>query len=463
MSYDVDVAVIGGGPGGYYAAIKAAQMGAKVALVEKNKVGGTCLNVGCNPTKVLLSCVSVLDSVKEGADFGVNVGDYSVDVAGIQKRKAGVVNGLVGGVAALLKKNKVELIEGLGTLADKNTVVIGDRKLTAKNIILATGSEPAVIPIPGLEIGGNVWTSNEALAFEKVPASMVIIGAGAIGLEFGYTFARLGCEVTVVEFMPQILPAADTETAKELQKHLKKAGMKFMLSAQVTSAEDIEGGKRVHIKAGEKEKTVDCEVVLMAVGRKAVKNGLGLEEVGVKFDERGRIVETNEYMQTSVPNIYAIGDVTTGPMLAHVAWSEAIVAVDHIMGQPKFKKDYSTIPACVYTHPEQASVGMTEAQAREKYGDDVVIGKFGFGHNGKALGMGGAVGFIKVISEKKYGAVLGCHMVGPHVTDLITEMAVAKRNELTVDEVIATIHPHPTLAEVVQEATMDTLGCAIHK
>lgn len=459
--FDVDVAVLGGGPGGYYAAIKAAQMGAKVALVEKNKVGGTCLNVGCIPTKVLLSCISVLESVKNGADFGVNVSDYSVDVSGIQKRKADVVNGLVGGVVSLLKKNKIELIEGFAKLVDKNTVAIGDRRLTSKNIILATGSEPAVIPIPGLAVGGNVWTSNEALEFTDIPKSMVIIGAGAIGLEFGYTFTRLGCEVTVVEFMPQILPATDTESAKELQKHLKKAGMNFMLNSQVTKAEDIDGGKKVYIKSGDKEKTIDCEIVLMAVGRRAVKSDMGFEEVGVECDKR--MVITNDYMQTSVPNIYAIGDVTSGPMLAHVAWSEAIVAVDHIMGKPQFKKDYSTVPACVYTHPEQASVGMTEEAAKEKYGDDVVVGKFGFGHNGKALGMGGAVGFIKIISEKKYGAVLGVHMVGPHVTDLITEMAIAKRNELTIDEVIATIHPHPTLAEVVQEATMDVFGCAIHK
>ena len=462
--YDTDVVVIGSGPGGYYAAIRAAQLGAKTVIVEKNSVGGTCLNVGCIPTKVLLSSVGVLNSVKRGAEFGVKVSGYEMDIPTMQKRKSTVVKQLVGGVEGLLRKNKTKLMRGFGRIVDAHTVAVdtdgGTETIKTDKIILATGSTPAIIPIPGLAIGGNVWTSNEALEFSSVPKSMVIIGAGAIGLEFGYTFARIGADVTVVELMPQILPAADTETAKELQKHLEKAGMKFILGSTVTHAEDANGGKRVFIKSGDKEQSVDVEVVLMAVGRRTAMQGIGLDEVGIKYDKRK--VLTNEYMQTNVPNIYAIGDVVGEPMLAHVAWAEAVVAVEHAMGVSQAKMDYSAFPACVYTTPECASVGLTEAQANERY-KDVKIGKFGYTHNGKAMGLGEAEGFVKVISEGRFGQVLGVHMVGPHVTDLITEMAVAIRNELTVDEIIATIHPHPTLSEVVQEAAMDVYKRAIHK
>jgi len=461
--HEADIVIIGSGPAGYVAAIRAAQLGARTVIVEKNTVGGVCLNVGCIPTKVLLACVAVLNHVKNGADFGVNVKGYEIDVAAIMERKRRVVKQLVGGVEGLLRKNKVRLIRGHATINDPHTVTIdtpeGKQTVTTRNILIATGSVPATLPVPGLEIGENVWTSTEALEFDRPPKSMLIVGAGAIGLEAGYTFSRLGTDVLVVELMSQILPAADTETAKTLQKSLERAGMKFMLEATVTRAEDIKGGKRVFIKRGDSDESREFEKVLVAVGRRAVLDGFGLENVGVKTDKRKILV--NEHMQTNVPNIYAAGDCIGEPMLAHVAWTESIVAVEHAMGMNS-RMDYKAFPACVYTTPECASVGLTEQQARERY-RDVRIGKYTFSHNGKAMGIGETEGFIKFVVEPRYGEILGVHMVGPHVTDMITEATLAIRNELTVDEVIATIHPHPTLSEVAQEAAMDTQGRSIHK
>lgn len=462
--YDADIVVIGSGPGGYYGAIRAAQLGARVVVVEKGSVGGTCLNVGCIPTKVLLSCVGVLEHAKHGADFGVNVSGYSLDISAMMKRKSTVVNQLVRGVEALLRKNKIRLVQGFGRILDEHTVAVGTEQVSetirTDKIVIATGSTPALLPLPGLEIGKNVWTSTEALDFAAVPETLLIIGAGAIGLESAYTFAPMGTKALVVEMMPQILPAADTETANALQKGLERVGIEFMLNTTVTRAEDIEGGKRVYIRSGDKEEARDFEKVLVAVGRRVVKDGIGLDEVGVRHDKRKILV--NEFMQTNIPNIYAIGDCVGEPMLAHVAWAEAVVAVEHALGMSKNRMRYNAFPACVYTSPECASVGLTEEQARERYAD-VRIGKFGFNHNGKAMGMGETDGFIKFVSEPRFGQILGVHMVGPHVTDLILQSVLAIRNELTVDEVIATIHPHPTLSEVVQEAAMDVENRAIHK
>jgi len=460
---DADLVVIGSGPAGYVGAIRAAQLGAKVVIVEKGSVGGTCVNVGCIPTKVLLACVAVLESVKNGADFGVKVKGYDLDLAAMMSRKNSVVKRLVGGIESLFKSNKIRLVRGDARISDPHTVSVdtsaGVQTIKAGNILIATGSVTATLPLPGLEIGGNVWTSTEALSFDKVPKSMLIIGCGAIGLEAGYTFTKLGTEVTLVEMMPQILPAADTETANELMKSLKKAGMKFMLESTVTRAEDVEGGKKVFIKSGDKEEDRGYEVVLVAVGRKAAITGIGLEEVGIKTDKRRILVD--EHMRTSIPNIYAAGDCTGEPMLAHVGWTESIAAVEHVMGMNS-KMDYRAFPACVYTTPECASVGLTEEQARERH-KEVKVGKFTFRHNGKAMGIGETEGFIKFVTEPKYGEILGVHMVGPHVTDLIAEAVLAMRNELTLDELVATIHPHPTLSEVTQEAAYDALGRAIHK
>jgi dihydrolipoamide dehydrogenase len=462
-NYDLDIVIIGTGPAGYVAAIRAAQLGARVAVVEKNSVGGTCLNVGCIPTKVLLSSVAVLDHVKSGAEFGIETSEPKINIAAMMKRKGTIVKQLTGGVEGLFRKNKVKLVKGSGRITDAHTVSVETEKgvetLKAEKIVIATGSVPALLPLPGFEVGKKVWTSNEALEFNEVPKKMLIIGAGAIGLEFGYTFARLGAEVLVVEMMSQILPAADTETANTLQKSLEKAGMKFMLDAGVTRAEDTKTGKKVYIKTNGKEEAMEFDKVLVAVGRRAVMDNIGLDEVGVQHDKRK--ITVNEHMQTNVPNIYAIGDVIGEPMLAHVGWTEGVVAVEHAMGMDS-KMSYKAFPACVYTTPECASVGLTESQAKERY-KDVRIGKFGFSHNGKAMGIGETEGFIKLIIDGKYGGILGVHIVGPHATDLIAEAVLAITNEMTVEEVMSTIHSHPTLSEVMQEAAYDAMGRAIHK
>ncbi len=462
-NFDADIVILGSGPGGYYAAIRAAQFGARVVVVEKGPVGGTCLNIGCIPTKVILSCIDVLEKTRKAAEYGIKTSNPEVDYTSIMKRKDSVVNKLVTGVEMLLKKNKVRLIRGFGKISDPHTVVVetgtGVEKVTAKTIIIATGSESAKLPVDGLEIGGNVWTSTEALSFDKAPKSLLVIGAGAIGLEAGYTFSKLGTKVTIVEMMSQILPAADTETSNALQKELIKSGIDFKLNSIVTKAENAKGGKKVYIKSGDNEESSVYENVLVAVGRRPFTQGIGLEENGIKT-EKGKVIVDSQ-MRTNIPSIFAIGDVIGEPMLAHVAWAEAIVAVESALGMES-KMDYSAFPACVYTTPEMASVGLTEKQARERF-NDVRIGKFGFGHNGKAMGLGENEGFVKIISDGKYGRILGVHMVGPHTTDLITEMVLAMRNELTVDEVIATIHPHPTLSEVVQEAAMDVEKKSIHQ
>lgn len=461
--HDADIVVIGSGPAGYVGAIRAAQLGARTVIVEKGSVGGTCLNVGCIPTKVLLACVGVLNSVKDGAEFGVKVKGFDLDIPAMMSRKDSTVKRLVGGVESLFGKNKIKLVRGSARITDPHTVTVdtadGVQTITTKKMVIATGSTTALLPLPGFEIGENVWTSTEALSFNSIPKSMLIVGAGAIGLEAGYTFARLGTEVTVVEMMSQILPAADTETANELMKALKKAGMKFMLNSTVARAEDTKTGKRVFIKTPDGEESREVEKVLVAIGRKAAISDIGLDEVGIKHDKYKILVD--EHMRTSIPGVYAAGDCIGEPMLAHVGWTESIVAVEHAMGMNS-KMDYRAFPACVYTTPECASVGMTETQAQERY-KDIRVGKFSFNHNGKAMGIGETQGFIKIITEPRYGEILGVHMVGPHVTDLIAEAVVAMRNELTVDELVATIHPHPTLSEVTQEAALDAIGRAIHK
>lgn len=462
--YEADIVVIGAGPGGYVSAIRAAQLGAKVVCVEKEYLGGVCLNVGCIPTKTLISTAELVHNINRADTFGIKVGSPTVDVAKMMDRKDKVVAQLTGGVGHLFKKNNVESVKGTARLTDAHTVVVGlneggNRTITTRNVIIATGSVPALLPLPGFEIGENVWTSNEALAIKALPKSILIIGGGAIGLEFAYVFAKLGVETTVVELMPQLVPAADAQIAKELEKSLKRGGIKIMTETGVTRAEDIPGGKRVFMKTAQGEESIEAEKVLVAVGRKPVSGGIGLEQLGVKI-ERGRII-VNDHMQTSAPSIYAIGDVTGEPMLAHIAWTEGEVAVRNILGGD-VTMSYRAFPACVYTSPELASVGLTEEQAREKHGD-IRIGTFPFIANGKALGMGDKEGFVKMIAEPRYGEILGVHILGPHATDLISEAVVAMQNETTVEEIIAAIHPHPTLSEPIQEAAMDVLGESIHK
>ncbi len=461
--YDADIVVIGSGPAGYVGAIRAAQLGARVVVVEKGDVGGVCLNVGCIPTKVLLACTAVCDQVRKAKDFGVVVSGFDLDLAAMMARKERVVKQLTSGVEALFRKNKVALVRGNARIVDHHTVAVdtaaGKQEFKTRFILICTGSVPAQLPVPGLGFGEQVWSSTEALSFNCIPKKMLAIGAGAIGLEAGYTFARLGTEVLVVEMMSQILPAADGETAKALQVALEQAGMRFKLNSVAVRAENKGSRVKVWIKSGEAEEAEDFDVVLVAVGRKPVLSNVGLDDVGVKHD--GHRIIVDQHMQTNIPNIYAAGDCIGEPMLAHVAWTESKVAVEHAMGLNS-RMDYKAVPACVYTTPECASVGLTEEKARQRY-RDVRVGKYSFSHNGKALAIGEGEGFIKFVTEARYGRILGVHMVGPHATDLITQATIAIKNELTVDEVIETIHPHPTLSEVAQEAAMDAQGRAIHK
>lgn len=461
--YEADITVIGSGPAGYVAAIRAAQLGARVVVIENSAVGGTCLNVGCIPTKVLLACVAALDQCKRAAEFGVDVPSCGANIPVMMARKDKIVKQLTSGVEGLFRKNKIRLARGSGRITAVHEVTIytdqGSQTITTDKILIATGSAPAVLPLPGLEIGGNVWTSTEALSFDSPPKKLLVIGAGAIGLEAGYTFARLGTEVTVVEIMGQIIPAADSEIARDLMKWLEVAGMKFLLNSSVVRAEDTQNGKLVTITTPDGEQQMECDKVLVAVGRRAVIDGIGLENVGVKHD--GRRVQVNESMQTNIPNIYAAGDVIGEPMLAHVGWTEGIVAVEHALGLGS-RMSYKAYPACVYTTPECASVGLTEEQAKERHGD-IRIGKFGFGHNGKAMAIGETDGYVKVITDPRFGEILGLHIIGPHATDMIAEAVLAIANELTVDELMSAIHPHPTLSESVQEAAYDVRGRSIHK
>lgn len=461
--HEADICIIGSGPTGYVAAIRAAQLGARVVVIEKNAVGGTCLNVGCIPTKVLLSSVAALDGCRRAAEFGVDVTGCGANIPVMMARKDKIVHELTSGVEGLLRKNKVRLVRGYARITGIHEVTVqtdhGAHVVTTDKILIATGSMPAVLPVPGLEICGNVWTSTEALTFDQAPKRLLVVGAGAIGLEAGYTFARLGSEVTVVEIMGRIVPAADAEIARDLMKALEVAGMKFLLNSTVFRADDIPNGKRVAVTTPDGEQEIECNKVLVAVGRRTAIDGIGLDTVGVKHDDRR--IQVNESMQTNIPNIYAAGDVIGEPMLAHVGWTEGIVAAEHAMGLGS-RMSYKAYPACIYTTPECASVGLTEEQARERLGD-IRVGKFGFGHNGKAMSIGETDGYVKIITEPGFGEILGLHILGPHATDLIAEAVLAVANELTVDELMSAIHPHPTLSEVIQEAAYDTRARSIHK
>ncbi len=464
-SYDADIVVVGSGPGGYVASIRAAQLGASVVCVERDdrEWGGVCLNWGCIPTKTLIASAERLAAAREASKLGILTGDVGFDFAKVMARKNKVVQTLRGGVQALLKSNKVRQVIGMGTLEapDRVRVAAPDgttQSIRAKSIILATGSEPVRLPVPGLE-GDGVWTSNEAVTAPYVPNSMVVIGAGAVGLEFAYVFNALGARVTVVELMPEVLPTADADVARELRRSLTKQGISFVLESKVAKV-DRAGGKLTATVAGPKgESQVDCEVVLVGVGRRPVLAGLGLEAVGVEFTKAG--VTVNERMETSVPGIYAIGDLTGKFPLAHVASHQGIVAAENAMGHAS-KMSYRAVPAPVFTEPELATVGMTEAQAREA-GHDVIVGTFPFRPLGKAMAIDQQDGLVKIVSERKYGEILGVHIVGPHASDMIHQAVAAIELESTVDEMKHMIYAHPTLPEAIMEAALDVHGMAIHK
>jgi dihydrolipoamide dehydrogenase len=461
---DYDVLVIGSGPGGYVAAIRASQLGMKAAVIEKENVGGICLNWGCIPTKSLLKSAQAYEYAVHAADYGVAIeGEVKADFQAMVKRSRGVADNMSKGIQFLFKKNKIETINGFGKLAGKNTVEVTDdsgKKQTykAKHIILATGARSR--ELPNLKIDGEkIIGYRKAMTLEKQPESMVVVGSGAIGSEFAYFYQSIGTKVTLVEFMPTLVPNEDEEVAKQLERSFKKMKMKVMTSSTVEKV-DTSGKKcKVTIKTKKGEETVETDIVLSAVGITPNTENIGLEELGVKT-EKGR-VKVDEFYRTNVEGVYAIGDILEGPALAHVASAEGIVCVEKIAGKNPNPIDYSNIPGCTYTNPELSSVGLTEAKAKEA-GYEIKVGKFPYSASGKASAAGQKDGFVKLIFDAKYGELLGAHMIGDNVTEMIAEMVVAKKLEITGHELIKTIHPHPTMSEAVMEAAAAAYDEVIH-
>lgn len=467
--FDADIVIIGAGPGGYVAAIRAAQLGAKTICVEKEYLGGTCLNWGCIPSKAMIAGVERLHHVKHAKDFGIEIaGEPKLDFDVYMKRKEKIVQTQRGGIGMLFKKNGIRHVEGFAKFKDANTIEVSkDGKVVetirAKNFVLAMGSSVIRLNIPGLEGGreDGVWTSDDAVTAPFIPKSMLILGGGAVGTEFSYVFNGLGSKVTLVEMMDRLIPMMDADLGAELGKGLKKQGIDVRTSTGLKKCEKTKLGWKCTIEAGGKEEIVEVEVVLLGVGRKANTDGMDLEKIGVKLHKRG-VEVVDDTLKTHVPNIYAIGDVTGRIQLAHVASAEGIHAVTNIIKGLSRQFDYKVVPNCVYTIPEIASVGLTEQEAKDQ-GYDVQIGKANFRIFGKAMAIGEIDGFVKIVAEKKYGEVLGVHMAGPHVTDMIAAGAAALKLEATVEIMAETIHAHPTLAEAMLEAYEDAMGHAIHK
>lgn len=462
MNYDV--IIIGSGPGGYVTAIRAAQLGLKVAVVEKENLGGICLNWGCIPTKSLLKSAQAFEYAVHAADYGVAIsGEVKADFNAMVKRSRDVADGMSKGIQFLFKKNKVESIAGFGKLAGKNTVEVTDgagkkTTYTAKHIILATGARSRELPnLP--QDGKKIIGYRKALTLDKLPESMVVVGSGAIGSEFAYFYQTIGTKVTLVEFMPTLVPNEDEEVAKQLERSFKKMKMSVMTSASVEKV-DTSGDKcKVTIKTKKGEEIVEADVVLSAVGIAPNIEGIGLEEMKVELDKSR--IKTDEFYRTNVEGVYAIGDIVAGPALAHVASAEGIICVEKIAGLNPHPLDYSNIPGCTYTNPEISSVGMTEAKAKEA-GYEIKVGKFPYSASGKASAAGQKDGFVKLIFDAKYGELLGAHMIGGNVTEMIAEMVVAKKLEITGHELLKTIHPHPTMSEAVMEAAAAAYDEVIH-
>jgi len=455
------ITVIGGGPGGYVAAIRAAQLGCQVHLIEKDALGGTCLNRGCIPTKSLLQSVNTLWEIRKAGILGIVTGDATLNLTGAHKRKEDVVNRLVTGVAYLMKKNRIRVIKGIGSIVDHGKVkVIGDEEkmIVSDSIIIASGSESSSIPIEGIGQEGII-SSDEALRIDTIPENILIIGGGYVGIEFAQIFSRMGSKVTVAEMMSQILPAEETEIAQMLEGMLKQEGIDIITSAKVKSIKTDKNGRQiVRLTDGEKEKEKIVEKILVAVGRRPYTKELGLEKLGVALDDVRIVV--NERMETNVKGIYAIGDAIGGIMLAHVAMAEGRCAVENATGM-NIKMDYRAIPRGIYTSPEAAMVGLTEKQAREQY-SDVRIGTFPLKANGKASVIDGTSGMVKIVGESRYGTVLGVHIIGPHATEMIAEGVLGIQLEATFDSFANAIHAHPTVSESIMEAAMEAEGNALH-
>lgn len=455
------IVILGAGPGGYVGAIKAAKMGAQVTLVEKDTVGGTCLNRGCIPTKALLASSDVLTKIRQAKDFGIKVeGDVKPDINFMMDRKDKIVEGLVRGIQFLLDKNNVRLVKGTGKISDKNKVTVTKddgttEDIEADAIIIATGSSPAQIPIFPYD-GEKVITSDEALNLRQIPKSMIIVGAGVIGCEFAMFFNNLGTSITIVEMMDHVLPLEDKEIGREMAKAMKRKKVKLLLNTKIEKAEKTETGVKAVLDNG---KEIEADIMLVAVGRRANIHDIGLEELGVAMD-KGRIL-VNDYMETNVAGIYAIGDVVPGAQLAHLASAEAVCAVENIMGIQS-KMDYSSVPRGVFTDPEVSGVGLTEEEALAK-GYNIKKGDFAFRALGKAQAMGEYFGKVKVIADEKTGKLIGASIIGPNATEIIHELAVGVRYGLTAEQLGRVIHSHPTLSEAVMEALQDVDGQSAHK
>ena len=456
MTKQYDAAILGGGPGGYVAAIRLAKLGKKVALIEKDKVGGTCLNRGCIPTKALLHSAEVYGQALHAAQYGVFAEGVNFKYDIIAGRKDDVVSKLRSGIEFLLKKAKVDVIKGEGTLEAKNKIVVdGKDSIEADSIIIASGSKPSKVPIPGIDSEGVV-DSDAVLAFTQIPESMVIIGGGVIGIEFATLFNAFGKKVTVVEMLPQILGGVDDEIAVKTRKVLEKKGIEIFTSAKVTG---IEKGVVVHFETGTEQKSVTAEKCVVAIGRTPCTAGIGLEALGIKMNRN--FIDVDEHMSTSVSGIYAIGDITGKAQLAHVASEQGLVAAHNIAGQSKVMH-YDVIPACIYTSPEIACVGMTEAAAKEK-GIKYKVGSFLTAANGKSMISGESNGVVKIVTDEETGEILGAHFMCPRATDMIAEICAVMRAEGTIEELSDTVHPHPTVSEMIMEAAHDVHGMCVHK
>jgi len=461
MNYDL--IVIGSGPGGYVAAIRASQLGLKVAVVEREELGGVCLNWGCIPTKALIKSAQVFEYLNHAADYGIKVTGAEMDFGAMVKRSRDVAAGMSKGIQFLFKKNKIDTIVGHGKITRDKKVEVKDAagkstQYTAKNIIIATGTRSRELPNVKQD-GKKIIGYREAMTLEKQPKSMVVIGSGAIGVEFAYVYNAIGTKVTIVEYLPNIVPIEDEEISKQLERTFKKNGISIMTDSSVESVDTSGNTLKVKVKTKKGEEIIEADIVLSAAGVVANLENIGLEDAGVKF-EKGKII-VDDFYKTNVENIYAIGDVVKGPALAHVASAEGIICVEKIAGHHPQPLNYNNIPGCTYCSPEIASVGMTEKAAIEA-GYEIKIGKFPFSASGKASAAGAKDGFVKVIFDAKYGEWLGCHMIGANVTEMIAEAVVARNLETTGMEIIKSVHPHPTMSEAIMEAAAAAYGEVIH-
>lgn len=461
MNYDI--IIIGSGPGGYVTAIRASQLGFKTAIVEKESLGGICLNWGCIPTKALLKSAEVYEYLKHVDAYGLKAKEIDKDFTGVIKRSRDVADGMSKGVQFLMKKNKIDVIYGFGTVKTGKTVAVKDKddKITeyqAKHIVIATGARSRELPFLPID-GEKVIGYREAMSLKKQPKSMIVVGSGAIGVEFAHFYNSMGTEVTIVEFLPNLVPLEDEEVSKQFERSFKKAGIKVMTESSVTEVDTSGKVVKAKVKTKKGEETLEAEIVLSAVGIKSNLENIGLEDVGIATDKDKILV--NKFYETNIPGYYAIGDVVDGPALAHVASAEGITCVEKIAGLDTEPIDYGNVPGCTYATPEIASVGMTEKEAKEA-GYELKVGKFPFSANGKAQAAGTPEGFVKVIFDAKYGEWLGCHMIGSGVTDMIAEAVLGRKLETTGHEVLKAIHPHPTMSEAVMEAVAAAYDEVIH-